>query len=337
MDRGAQRSIMDNVRLGVLKLRFTAIGTLALVIGVSTLFFTFIMNYMGLGLFFILPIVIIFNVLQWLFAPKLINAMYRVKEVGPEHGVYTHVQRLSQKMGLKMPKPMLADIPIANAFAYGSPLTGSMVAVTSGLLKELEDEEVEAVIGHELGHLKNRDVRIMMFVSILPAIFYWIYVSMFWSGMFGGYRRNGRGGYTMIIAIAALAMYWVLSILTMGLSRIREYYADRRSVMVVEDGGRKLSEALAKIVSSSARMKMHKEKEALRFDAFRALFIEDPENSLKEEIALSRAKFSSDQKLVQEILGKETKLGDRIAEIFSTHPNIVKRLRALQAYPSSSS
>jgi len=321
----------SSARLSLLKLRLSSIGTLALIIGLSTLFFIVVMGYLGVSLFFILPMVIIFNLLQWLFAPYLINAMYRVKELGEEHAVYQHIKRLSERMQIKMPKPMLADIPIANAFAYGSPLTGNMVAVTTGMLKELEDEEVEAVVGHELGHLRNRDVQIMMFASVLPAIFYWIYASMFWSGMYGGYRnRNGGGGYAMLIALASLAIYWVLSILIMGLSRAREYYADRRSVMVVEDGARKLSEALAKIVSSSARLRMRKQVEAFRFDAFRALFIEDPESSFRNEVALSHARIRSDERLVAEILERKLSLGDRIAEIFSTHPNIVKRLRALQ-------
>ncbi len=89
---------------------------------------------------------------------------------------------------------MLSQIPLPNAFAYGSPLTGSRVAVTQGLLTHLDEGEVEAVLGHELGHLKHRDVQVMMVVSFLPALFYYIGYSMMLSGMFGGGgdRKNRR-------------------------------------------------------------------------------------------------------------------------------------------------
>jgi heat shock protein HtpX len=150
--------------------------------------------------------------------------MYRVKEVSRSENprLYAMVERLSRKSGLKMPKVMIAHIPVPNAFAYGSPIAGTRVAVTSELLKTLEDEEVEAVIGHELGHLKHRDVQVMMFVSILPAIFYYLYYSMLLSSMFG--RRDERGGSAAaaLIAVGSLFAYLILTLFTLYLSRLRE-------------------------------------------------------------------------------------------------------------------
>ncbi|MCK5563428.1 M48 family metalloprotease, partial [Candidatus Bathyarchaeota archaeon] len=157
------------------RLRFSVLGTLAVIIGLSTLFFTVILSLTGAFNFLTLIIfVVLFNIAQWLFAPYLIDAMYRVKKVSRSENpkLYGMVEELSRKSGIKMPKVMLANIPVPNAFAYGSPIAGTRVAVTNELLKTLEDEEVEAVIGHELGHLKHRDVQVMMFISILPAIFY---------------------------------------------------------------------------------------------------------------------------------------------------------------------
>ena len=105
---------------------------------------------------------------------------------------------------------MLAQIPIPNAFAYGSPLTGNRVAVTQGLLKSLNEGEVEAVIGHELGHLKHRDVQVMMVVSFLPALFYYLGFSLMLSGMYRG-RRNDSGG-SALIGIGFMIFSWILNL-----------------------------------------------------------------------------------------------------------------------------
>jgi len=236
------------------------------------------------------------------------------------------VERLSKKSGIKTPRVMEAQIPIPNAFAYSSPITGSKVAVTTGLLKTLEPEEVEAVIGHELGHLKHRDVQVMMFVSILPAIFYWIYISTILSA----YGRRERNGGAVAIAIASIAIYYVLTIFTLYLSRLREYFADRHSASIVEDGSRKLSEGLAKIVHSTSRMKRIR-RDASSFNSFKALFISDPDHAESDSVSMVQVGArAGDQRLVEEVLRKKVTGFDRMMELFSTHPNIVKRLRALQ-------
>jgi heat shock protein HtpX len=166
------------------------IGTLALLIAISTLFFTIILSIVGVtNIVALVFFVILFNIVQWLLAPYLINSMYQTKEVSKSDKLYSTVARLSQKLDLKMPKVMIANIPIPNAFAYGSPIAGNKVAVTKGLLNDLEEEEIEAVVGHELGHIKNRDVQVMMFASILPAIFYFIGFSFMISSFYGGARQ----------------------------------------------------------------------------------------------------------------------------------------------------
>jgi heat shock protein HtpX len=228
-----------------------------------------------------------------------------------------------------MPKVMKANIPLPNAFAYGSPIAGSRVAVTNGLLETLEPEEVEAVIGHELGHLKHRDVQVMMFVSILPAIFYFIGYSMLLSSMFRSRDERGGGG-AALIGIASIFVYWVLTMFTLYLSRLREYYADRHSASIVEDGPRKLSEGLAKIVHSTSRVKKIR-RDTNSFNSFKALFISDPDHAELDSAAIGQMGVrSADQKLVEEVLRRKVTTFDRIMELFSTHPNIVKRLKALQ-------
>jgi heat shock protein HtpX len=113
------------------------------------------------------------------------------------------------------------------------------------------------------------------------------------------------------------------------LSRLREYYADRHSVLIVDDGPRKLSEGLAKIVHETRNMKRIR-KDTQHLSAFKALFIADPDHVETDSLAISTMTASSDQKLVQEILSQNLTTMDRITEIFSTHPNIIKRLKALQ-------
>ena len=314
--------------MGIWTLRLSIIGTLAAIIGVTTLVFTAILNAIGaFSIFTLILLIIPFNIIQWLIAPYMIDAFYRVKEVSPTEEPELHriVERLSAKSGIKKPKVMVAHIPIPNAFAYGSPIAGTRVAVTTELLKTLDMEEVEAVLGHEIGHLKHRDVQVMMFVSILPAIFYYLGWSLLWSRM---YSREERGGGAVALGLASIIVYWVLTLLSLHLSRLREYYADRHSVSIVDDGARKLSEALAKISMYTSRVR----KDVVsNFSSFKALFISDPERARSDALVFARERlYSSDYRLVERILRRKITMWDRIAELFSTHPNIVKRIRALQ-------
>jgi len=325
--------------MSMLKLRMTMVGTLAVMIGLSTLFFTVVLSLLGvfdilsLGLF-----VVFFNVLQWVIGPYLIEVLYRVKKVSRNEEPQLHemVDRISQKSGIKTPQLMLAQIPLPNAFAYGSPLTGSKIAVTTGLLNTLDSGEVEAVVGHELGHLRHRDVQVMMFVSILPALFYYVGYSLMWSSfLYGGRssRDRGNGSLAALIGFASMAFYFVLTLFSLYFSRLREYYADRHSATVVDDGAEKLSEGLAKIAYSTQRTRMRYRNTANlgSLNSFKALFISDPDSSGKDVQTLSQmGMWKSDRELVAEYLNRKVTTADKIAELFSTHPNMVKRLRALQ-------
>jgi len=314
----------------LLKLRASMVGTLAIIIGLSTLFFTVVLSLTGtFNITWLIVFVVGFNILQWLISPYLIGAIYRVRPISQSENPELHakVEQLSQKSGIKTPKLMLARIPIPNAFAYGSPITGKRVAVTEGLMKTLESEEVEAVLGHELGHLKHRDVQVMMFVSILPAIFYYIGYSFMLSSMFGRSRDNSAGA-AAIIGLVSLFLYWILTLFTLYLSRLREYFADRHSASIVEDGPRKLSEGLAKIVYESGRVKKRIPK-AAQLSSFKALFISDPDRAAADTKAMAQY-GASDRKLVEDVLQRKVTGVDRFLELFSSHPNIVKRLKALQ-------
>ncbi len=323
------------MEMSIWKLRLSMVGTLALIIGLSTTVFTVILSLFSTFSFVTLGVLVVaFNIFQWLISPYIIDALYRTREMKEDENPRLHevVDELSRKSGIKTPRLMLAQIPIPNAFAYGSPIAGNRVAVTNGMLKTLDQGEVEAVIGHELGHLKHRDVQIMMFVSLLPALFYFLGYSFMLSS-YGGRRQEGSNG--ALLGIGFMAFSWILNMFILYLSRLREYYADRHSAFTVDDGAHKLSTGLAKIAQVTKNMNQTK-KETQNLYGFKALFVADPDRAQIDSAAISAAQ-SGDERLVQEILSRKLTTADRLMEILSTHPNMIKRLKALKELNTASS
>ncbi len=310
--------------MAALGLKLSMIFTVAVIIGITTLAFIFILNFLGItSPILLLVFVASFNLMQWLVAPYLIDIFYGVKEMPREQypWLYDAVERLSKKVGIKMPKLMLADIPYPNAFAYGSPLSGNRVAVTRGLLNTLSPEEIEAVLGHELGHLAHRDVQVMMFASMLPSFFYILSRSIFWTSVSD---RDRDSGTLALIGVASLVAYFLLSLLVLHLSRLREYYADFFSVQVAPNpkiGAKRLMSALAKIVTAMGEMKARGIE--MKVMGFKELFIADPDTAVNEAASLSGLVVA------KKLMKRELTIGDRLIEIFSTHPHIVSRLRTL--------
>ncbi len=316
--------------MSLVKLRISMATSLALIIGVSTLFFAFVLSLVdALDVISLITFVAGFNILQWLMSPYLVDLMYRARATSREESpeLFRMVERLSEKAKMAMPRVMVADVPIPNAFAYGSPIAGTRLAVTTGLLRTLEAEEVEAVIGHELGHIKHKDMQIMTFVSMLPALFYYLGYFLSYQTRVSSRDRERASGLATIGALS-MAIYFIMTLLSLHLSRLREYYADRHSVSVVSDGARKLSEALAKIVTYTSRMSLIGRAHGV--SSFRALLIADPDTAGRDVAEVLSYRQTSDQELVQNILSRKPSGFESFAELFSTHPNIVKRLRALQ-------
>ena len=170
----------------------------------------------------------------------------------------------------------------------------------------------------------------MMVVSFLPALFYYIGFSLMLSSGYRGRRDDGGG--SALIGIVFMAFSWILNLFILYLSRLREYYADRHGVSVVDNGAQKLSTGLAKIVNTTRNINNAKkvQQDKPKASAFKALFITDPDRASADSAELAALNAPNDQKLVQEILSKELTFADKLIEVLSTHPNIVKRLRALQ-------
>lgn len=317
------------IRPSLLKLRLSMIGVWAAITGLATLILTAILLYLGMpiyGIYGILGFVIVFHFFQWLIGPYIINAIYSVREVKPHEYPWLHriVEKLSKRSGLeKPPKLMLAEIDIPNAFAYGSPLTGNMVAVTRGLLNTLDESEVEAVLGHEIGHLKHKDIIVMMMVSLIPAIIYYVGYSLYMSGWFGGYseREEGGGaGLILIIGILLIVVSYIFNLFVFYMSRLREYYADSHSAMVAENGARNLQRGLVKIMMATGRLRKYLRGRS--YGQLKMFFIADP------DLGVRRFRGNIEE-LVEEIKREKPSV---LAELFSTHPHPAKRLRFLDQF-----
>lgn len=306
-------------------LKLSMILTLAFIFGLTTLAFVFLLDVLGLASpLAALIIAIVFNVGQWLVSPFLVELFYHVRELPYSEAPHVHqaLEEVVARSGLReKPKLMIAEVPYPNAFAYGSPLTGNKVAVTRGLLNTLSKEEIAGVLGHEVGHIVHRDVQIMTFVSVLPAFFYILGRMFLYSG---GDRDRDRGG-VIALGFLSLLIYFILSLANLHLSRIREYYADYHSVKTAPSpsvGAARLMSALAKIVSYTGRMKLQGAE--LRVAGFKELFIADPDRAVEDMESLEG------YQLARRIAERRVTLADKILELFSTHPNIVERLRRLE-------
>lgn len=320
------------------KLKLTMAGTLALIIGLTTLVIAGVLSFVGaFNIYFVASFVIVLNVLQWLFAPYIIDAVYKVRELKPSELPWLHqfLLEISRKSGVEPPKLMVAEIPIPNAFAYGSPIAGRRVAVTRGLIESLPREEIEAVVGHEIGHLKHRDVEVMMIASLLPALVFILGRWLMIAGIFSGGRRDREGGGPILFLIGSLLMLFsfILNLLVLGLSRLREYYADAHSAMSVRNGALKLQNALVRLAVETRRV-ARMGVEVSNFSQFRALLIADPVKAVEEGGVLERRRYTSIAREVEAFKRRELTLADKLLELFSTHPNIVKRIRALDKFKS---
>jgi len=273
---------------------------------------------------------------QYLIGPSMVSMMMKVKWVSEkeEPELHRQVAELAQKAGIPKPKVGISQLSIPNAFAFGRTQRDGRVCVTDGIRRMLSKDELKAVIGHEIGHLKHRDMMIITLLSVIPLICYWVAWSLMWGGMFG--RRREGSGYAALIGLGAMLAYFITNLLVLAGSRIREYSADERSVRLGTHPHH-LASALYKLVYGSAqcRKTARGEGELHRVEGLRAFFLNDvgrAQNEITELRAIDRD-FSGtiDQDELLAIRSKKVKLGrgEKIAELLTTHPNMLKRIRHL--------
>lgn len=224
-------------------LRASMLSTAAAVIGGLVLVFGIVYQVLGgelaasVGLIALL-FAVVPSFISWLASPFLVNAFYRCR---PDPALQRVVDELAKKAGMRPPRAMRAAMPVPNAFAYSSPVAGSYVAVTDGLLRLVKSEdELRAVLGHELGHLKHRDNGVMMLFGIVPTVIYYMGRLLLYVGLFSGRYADGerrRGGGTSGLVIAAiggvlLVVSIVVQLAVLAFSRLREFYADAHGAKV---------------------------------------------------------------------------------------------------------
>jgi heat shock protein HtpX len=256
------------------------------------------------GMIIALVFAVVMNFVSYFYSDKIALAMYRAQPVTREQlpKAYAAVERITQRIGLPMPKMYVIPTESPNAFATGRNPQHASVAVTHGILELLNDEELEGVLAHELGHVNNRDILISSVAATVAGAITMLArmgeFAAFFGGM-GGRDSEDRGG-----GIAALFMLIVAPIaavlIQLAISRSREYQADATGAKFTGNPYA-LASALQKLDAYSRRIPMRASPSTAH------LFI------------------------IQPLLGVNASM---FAGLFSTHPPIAKRIERLTGRPA---
>jgi len=243
------------------------------------------------------------NLITYLASPYIINRAYGAR---PDPELQQIVDKVARRLGTKPKFKAVVVYGPPNAFAYGNFLAGRYVAVTRSLLSLVDRRELEAVIGHEIGHHLHRDNAIMLMFGIMPSVVYYLGEFAVRAGINSLDDENVRGALALIgFGVLAIIASFVIQLLVLAFSRLREYYADTKGARAA--GKEAMQSALIKLhqyyMGRYARKKLAKSK-------LRALFI----------YALTSAVANPffDSELFEELL--------------STHPPIHKRIEFLDKY-----
>ena len=219
---------MEDLKEGVENMQSTMKTTLLL--ASLTALIVFIGAALGgqSGMIIAFTFAVIMNFGAYWFSDRIVLKMYRARQVDPSQapGLYQVVERLAQKSGLPTPRVYVIPQDSPNAFATGRNPEHAVVAVTQGILRLMSDEELEGVLAHELGHVKNRDILISSIAATLAGAIMMLASMARWTAIFGGVSRDddegGVFGLLFMMFLAPLAA----ALIQMAISRTREYQAD---------------------------------------------------------------------------------------------------------------
>ena len=250
------------------------------------------------GVVFAFGLALLMNVGSYWYSDKIVLSMYRARELAPEEAPALHsmVEELARNAGI--PKPRICVVPEAapNAFATGRNPEHAVVAVTEGIMRLLSPEELRGVLGHEMGHIKNRDILIQTIAGVMASAIVTLANIFQFTAIFGG-NREGEGGANPLAALMmALLAPLAAGLIQMAISRSREYLADDTGAALCGQP-LALAGALAKLGAASGRIPMQ------------------DGNPSTEQMFIVTPMFAH----------------GGMAGLFSTHPPIEDRIRRLQA------
>jgi len=250
------------------------------------------------GLFIAFVFALLMNFVSYWFSDKIVLSMYGAREVSVQEApdLYRLVQRLAQRSGIPMPRVYIIPSDAPNAFATGRNPEHGAVAVTEGILRMLDTDELAGVLAHELGHIRNRDTLIMTVAATLAGAITMLAHMAQWGAIFGFGRRDeedsGGGGMLSLLFMAILAPI-AATLIQLAISRSREYFADSTGAAIAGSPSG-LARALEKLHYASQRLPMDANP------ATAHLFIVNPLT------------------------------GGSLVNLFSTHPPIEERIRRLR-------
>jgi heat shock protein HtpX len=250
------------------------------------------------GLFIAFVFALLMNFASYWFSDKIVLSMYGAREVilNEAPDLYRLVQRLAQRAGIPMPRVYIIPSDAPNAFATGRNPQHGAVAVTEGILRTLDTDELAGVLAHELGHIRNRDTLIMTVAATLAGAITMLAHMAQWGAIFGFGRRDeedsGGGGMLSLLFMAILAPI-AATLIQLAISRSREFFADSTGAAIAGSPSG-LARALEKLHYASQRLPMEANP------ATAHLFIVSPLT------------------------------GGSLVNLFSTHPPIEERIRRLR-------
>ncbi|MCS7114365.1 MAG: zinc metalloprotease HtpX [Nitrososphaerota archaeon] len=322
-------------RLAELKLAMAT--SIYLVVFIFAFFLSAIMLILQLSPIYALIGTIIFMLVQYLIGPAIVRSSTRLRylERGENPWLESTAKELADKAGIPMPKLAIVPDKTPNAFVFGRTAKNATLAVHEGLLLNLNKEEVIGVIGHELGHIKHKDYVVMTVLSALPLLAYLIARGTWEAGRWAPSSKKKEEGSIkatfFIIAIISYLVYIISLLFVMGLSRLREHYADAYSAYLT-GSPRSLQSALAKITYGLSLSPQPP-------SGARAFYIEDPAMA-KLEISHIMAKKGEydldrdgvlDEKELAMAMEREAKsTWAKINTWFSTHPPTFRRILLLR-------
>jgi heat shock protein HtpX len=243
------------------------------------------------GLFIALIMAGVMNFIGYFFSDKIALMSMQAVEVGPEHELFQIVAPLAQRGGLPMPRVYVSPAEAPNAFATGRGPNHAAVCATEGLLRLLDRDEIAGVMGHELSHVRHRDILIQTVAATLAGAISYLGYMFWWGGRRG--RDNEGGGHPLAALLFVILGPIAAMLIQFAISRQREYAADTGGAELTGDP-RALASALQKIHAYSQRIPL-----AIN-PAFNSMFIMEPLNAM-----------------------------EKVATLFSTHPPLEKRLENL--------